>query len=283
MSENYEDFASFVEALTARKGTLSKRLKQVAQYFLNNPDDVAIYNIVELAKLADVPTATLTRFSKEMGFSGFSSMQNLFRQRLVGPRMTYADRIAAINSSAKIGTDGELDLEQPGRMFDTFIGTAMDSLLRVRDDVSDDSLVDFIADLSAGDAIHIAAARGAYSIGAFMYYGLSTIGKPAHLLDNVGAMRAEQLNSVGKNDIVLVLTFGDYTSETVEIAKKAAETNRKVLAITDNELSPVTGFAEASLFVKEAQLGHFRSQVPTLVLCQTLIVGVSRQMIGDQT
>ena len=131
---------------------MSKRLKQVAHYFLNNPDDVAIYNIVELAKLADVPTATLTRFSKEMGFSGYSTMQNLFRQRLVGPRITYADRIAAINSSAKTGTDGDLNLEHPGKMFDTFIGTAMNSLLRVHDDVSDDSLVDFNADLFAGNA-----------------------------------------------------------------------------------------------------------------------------------
>ena len=110
-----------------------------------------------------------------------------------------------------------------------------------------------------------------------MYYGLSTIGKPAHRLDNIGAMRSEQLNSVGEDDIVLVLTFGDYTPETVEIAERASKRNRKVLAITDNELSPVTGFADKSLLVKEAQLGHFRSQVPTLVLCQTLIVGVSRQ------
>ena len=85
-----------------------------------------------------------------------------------------------------------------------------------------------------------------------MYYGLSTIRKPAHLLDNVRAMRTEQLNSVAKNGIVLVLSFGDYTPETVEIAKRAIEKNRKVLAITYNELSPVTGFADKSLFVKEA-------------------------------
>lgn len=89
-------------------------------------------------------------------------------------------------------------------------------------------------------------------------------------------MRTEQLNSVAENGIVMVLSFGDYTPETVEIAKRAIEKNRKVLAITDNELSPVTGFADKFLFVKEAQLGHFRSQVPALVLCQTLIVGVSR-------
>ena len=38
--------------------------------------------------------------------------------------------------------------------------------------------------------------------------------------------------------------------------------------------SPVAPIASHVLFVKEARLGHFRSQVPAMVLCQTLVMSL---------
>ncbi len=217
-----QDFASLVAALTARRGSLPRRLEQVARFFLNNPEDVAIYNIVDLARLAGVPTATITRFAKEMGFAGFADLQNVFRQRLIGPRMTYADRIKALGDAAEPGAETELDLEQPGVIFDTFIQTGVDSLLRLRDDVEHQALEDFVETLARCEVVHIAAARGAFGFGAYSFYGLSKVGKPAHMIDNLGAMRTAQVGAVGENDAVLVLTFDDYTPETIAIAEMAA-------------------------------------------------------------
>ena len=44
--------------------------------------------------------------------------------------------------------------------------------------------------------------------------------------------------------------------------------------MTDNELSPIAALGAHTLFVKEARLGHFRSQVPAMVLCQSIIVSL---------
>ncbi|WP_136660504.1 MurR/RpiR family transcriptional regulator [Nitratireductor sp. XY-223] len=273
-----EDYASLVEALVERQGSLSKRLNQVAQFFLNNPEDVAIYNIVGLSKMAGVPPANITRFAKELGFSGFAELQDVFRQRLVGPRMTYADRIKALGEYGNLDEDGGLDLEQPRIVFGTFVQTAVESLLRLRDDIDNTELEAFVDALIRSDAVHIAAARGAYGIGAYSFYGFSNVGKRVHLIDNLGAMRNEQIASIADNDILLAITFDDYTPETVEIARSAAASGRRVLAITDNELSPVVPLAERVLYVKEARLGHFRSQVPALVLCQSIIVSLGRRI-----
>ena len=156
--------------------------------------------------------------------------------------------------------------------------TAVESLLRLRDDIDNAELEAFVDALLQADAVHIAAARGAYGIGAYSFYGFSNVGKRVHLIDNLGAMRNEQIASIGDNDILLAITFDDYTPETVEIAKTAAASGRRVLAITDNELSPVAPLAERVLYVKEARLGHFRSQVPALVLCQSIIVSLGRRI-----
>ncbi len=278
-----EDYASLVEALVARQGSLSKRLNQVAQFFLNNPEDVAIYNIVGLSRMAGVPPANITRFAKELGFSGFAELQNVFRQRLVGPRMTYEDRIRALGQYGDLGPDGELDLEQPRVVFGTFVQTAVEALLRLRDDIDDGELEAFVEALLDCDAVHIAAARGAYGIGAYSFYGFSNVGKRVFMIDNLGAMRMEQVSSIADNDVLLAITFDDYTPETIEIAQVAAGKGRRVLAITDNELSPVAGLAERTLYVKEARLGHFRSQVPALALCQSIIVSLGRRIDRGNT
>ena len=268
-----QDYSGLVEALVALHDGLSRRMAQIAQFCLNNPEDVAISNIVGLSQLIGVAPASITRFAKELGFGGFAELQAVFRQRLVGPRTAYADRMSAL---AVGGAD--LDLDRPGAVFDTFVQSAVDSLLRLHSEVDRDTLERFVEVLLAADAVHVVAARGAFGIGAYALYGLSRVGKRAHLIDNLGAMRAEQAAAIGDRDVLLALTFDDYTPETVEVARMAASRGRRVVAITDNELSPMSGIADPILFVKEARLGHFRSQVPALVLCQSLIVSLGRRL-----
>ena len=268
-----QDYGSLVEALVARQGTLSRRMAQIAQFCLNNPEDVAINNIVALARLIGVAPANITRFAKEAGFGGFGELQDVFRQRLIGPRTSYADRMTALSGRA-----GDLDLDRTDAVFDTFVQSAVDSLLRLHVETDRAAMDRVVEVLLAADAVHVVAARGAFGIGAYALYGLSRVGKRAHLIDNLGAMRAEQAAAVGPRDVLLALTFDDYTPETIEVARAVAARGSRVVAITDNELSPINGLADPVLYVREARLGHFRSQVPAQVLCQTVIVSLGRRM-----
>ena len=277
------DYEGLRTQLVARSGTLSRRLAQVAQFFLNHPEEVAIHTLVRLADQAQVPPATITRFAKELGFAGFAELQDVFRQRLLGPRLlgprlTYAARMADGGHKEGGPRIGDAELDQPGHVFASFVEAAVQSLLRIEAGLDRSQLDGFIAVLGACEAVHVAAARGAFGLGAYMVYGLSNIGKRAHLMDNIGAMRAEQTFAIGPNDALLVMTFDDYTPETVEVARMAADAGRKVLAITDNELSPVAALATQVLYVNEARLGHFRSQVPAMVVCQSIIVSLGRRL-----
>lgn len=282
-TDSTSDYGAFVAMLLARKPSLSKRLQQVAQYLLNNPEDAAIFTIVEIARRAGVPPSAITRFAKELGFDGFAGLQALFKQRLLGPRMSYRDRLQAVNRDVELPAGEPGDPHDPHQVAETFIQAAFDALLRLREDVAGAALTPFVDALQAAKAVHIAAARGAFGVGSYTYYGLSRIGKRTFLVDNLGAMRAEQLAAMDEDDALLVITFDDYTPETVELARRASEAGRTVLAITDNELSPVAPLAKHVLYVKEGRLGHFRSQVPAMVLCQTLVMSLGYRMeAGDR-
>jgi DNA-binding MurR/RpiR family transcriptional regulator len=265
------DFEALREALVARSGTLSKRLSQVAQFFLNHPEEVAVSTLVRLADLARVPPATITRFAKELGFQGFADLQLVFRERLLGPRLPYAERLAfpGVNDP---------DLDQPGHVFGSFVQAAVQSLLRIEEALDRTQLDACVEVLATSEVVHVAAARGAFGLGAYTVYGLGSIGRRAQLIDNLGAMRGMQVAAMGPGDTLLAMTFDDYTPETVEVAKLAAQRGHRVLAITDNALSPVASLATHVLYVNEARLGHFRSQVPAMVVAQAMIVGLGRRL-----
>jgi DNA-binding MurR/RpiR family transcriptional regulator len=256
--------------LAARAATLSKRHSQVARFFLNHPEEAAINTLVRLAEQAGVSPATITRFARELGFAGFAELQTLFRERLLGPGMPYAARMSTAIADA--------ELDRPDHVFGSFVKAATESLFRIEAELDRGQLDAFVATLAACDCVHVAAARGAFGLGAYAVYGFANIGKRAHLIDNLGAMRAHQVAAMGPRDALLVITFDDYTPESVEVAQSAESLGHPVLAITDNALSPVVPLARHVLYVNEARLGHFRSQVPAMVVCQAIIVSLGRRI-----
>jgi DNA-binding MurR/RpiR family transcriptional regulator len=271
-----EDFEGLVAHLASTEAKLSRRLRQVAQFVLNNPEDVAIYNIVELARMAGVPTSTITRFTKEVGFTGFAELQAVFRQRLVGPRLRYTEQLQGIAASRM--STGPLDLDDPGAVFDAFIQSGLDTLVRLREETDRSAMRVVIEALASAHAVHIVAARGVFGVGAYCFYGLNQVGKRAQLVDNLGAMRAEQMRFIAPEDVVLAITFDNYTPETLAAVDSAVKAGHRLLSITDNEMSPIARRGLATLYVREARLGHFRSQIPAMALCQSIIVSVGRRL-----
>lgn len=273
------EYAEFVDRLKAKRTRLSPRLQDVAQFVLNNPEDVAILTIVEIARAAGVPPSAVTRFTRELGLERFAELQAVFRSRLVGPGVSYAERLRGFADKAN-EAEGPIDLSDPHKVLELFSASAYSSLMRVVEDQREAPLAGFVETLRAGNMVHVSAGRGAFGVAAYCFYGLAAVGKRAILMDNLGSMRLQQMHAIGHDDVLLSLSFDDYTRETVEIAERAAERGLTVLAITDNELSPLAPLARHTLFVKEARLGHFRSQVPAMVLLQSIIASVGRS--GDR-
>ena len=79
-------------------GSLSRRLQQVGQYLLDNPDNVAFDTVAVIASNADVPPSTLIRFSSALGFSCFNEIKQLYRQNMVEETSNYSDRVKLVKA-----------------------------------------------------------------------------------------------------------------------------------------------------------------------------------------
>ena len=98
--------AQNVETLRAeivrRYESLSPRLKQVAAYVLEHPNDVGLETLAVIADRSRVQPSTIVRFAKALGYGGASDMQRLFRDEILSyaPNPSYAERIRQSNDRA---------------------------------------------------------------------------------------------------------------------------------------------------------------------------------------
>src|SRR5689334_8707983 len=93
------DFDSLKTALAARRDGLPRRLQQVAAFAIEHPDEVAFGTAASIALRAQVQPSTLVRFAKALGYSGFSDLQSVFRNRLRDGWPDYRARLASLNGA----------------------------------------------------------------------------------------------------------------------------------------------------------------------------------------
>lgn len=249
--------------------TLSNRLQQVARYLLDHPDTVAFGTTATIASGAGVHASALVRFANAFGFSGFSQMQQLFKDRLVQTGPDYQSRIAAVKQ------DDSVPAAQAGMMYLQQISAANERAMLQLTEELDPALITQACELLAqARIIHLQGARRAYPVASYASYLLSNTGLPVQLLDGVGYMQQAALNLVNAEDVVLAISFAPYAAETQLAISRAKVAGAKVIVITDSRLSPLAAEADVCLLVREAEVHSFRSLNASMNLIQALVLAL---------
>lgn len=256
-----------VEDLNARllgeRADLPQRLRQCADFVLENPERIAVSTVAELAGLAGVPPSAFVRFCQLFGFSGFSEFQRLYRLMQAPRWPEYGDRIEALRASGQNSATALLaDFAEAGRL-------SLERLVKTIDPASLDAAVETLADASM---IHVAGFRRAFPVASYIAYGLDKMEIPAMLHDGMGNFPSG--NALRPGDAVIAISFAPYTEATVAFAVQAAGAGLPVVAITDGVASPLRETAAVALSVNEIDVGAFRALTASLALALTLTVAL---------
>lgn len=264
-SEPIREFRALREELAQRHATLPRRLQQVARFALDNPDEMALGTVAEVARGAEVQPSTLVRFAQAFGYGGFSEMQQVFRTRLRDRWPDYRERLETLRETATAEGGATMLLEG-------FVEASIASLSRLRETVGAADL-EKAADILAGaQTLYLLGQRRAFAVVSYLAYALGKLGMRAVLLDNASGMLPEQASLVQPGDALLVVSFTPYTPSSIEIAASIAKRDVPVVAITDSAFSPLVPLANAWLEVAEADNGAFRSLAASFAAVLTLAV-----------
>lgn len=272
MANNPTQLTILQDEIRRRYDTLSKRLKQVARYILDNSNSVAFDTVASIAQQADVPPSTLIRFANAFGFSGFNEMKQMFRQHLMEETANYTERARLFRQTTN---DENSPPETPTEILNMFTMVNTQALQQLAMQTSGDDLERAVALLAEAENIYVIGLRRSFSVASYLTYALRHLDRKAFLIDGLGGMFTEQLSLVGPKDVVVAVSFSPYAREVVELVELGAQRKARQIAITDSQVSPLAAFSDVCFVVREAQVDGFRSQVASLCLAQTLAVSLA--------
>ncbi|MBF1994863.1 MurR/RpiR family transcriptional regulator [Serratia symbiotica] len=255
-----------------RYETLSKRLKQVARYMLDNSNSIAFDTIASIAVQASVPPSTLIRFANAFGFSGFNEMKQVFRQHLMEETVNYTERARLFRRTS---TDGHVIPEKPAEILNVFTMVNSQALQQLVMQTSSEQLDRAVELLNNAENIYVIGLRRSFSVASYLTYALRHLERRAFLIDGLGGMFTEQLSMVKPNDVVIAISYSPYAQEGLELVEWGAKRGAQQIAITDSQVSPLAAFSDVCFVVREAQVDGFRSQVAAMCLAQTLAVSLA--------
>ena len=248
-------------AISERADAMPKRLRQCADFIAQFPDRVAVSTVAELAAAADVQPSAMMRFCQELGFSGFSQMQRLFRDEYSRKWPDYATRLQNLRAAG---------IRAPGAMLAEFVEAGRSSLEHLMATIDARMLERAVAVLAEASVIHLVGYRRAFPVASYLAYALEKMAVPCVLHSGAGKLGSTQ--AVRPRDAVVAITFAPYTAETVAFAEAARADGHPVVAITDSLSSPLQRPGVIPLVVSEVDVGAFRALSATFALAITLAV-----------
>lgn len=259
--------------IARRHDKLSARLRTIAAFAVQHPNDVALNTVSVLAKRIGVQPSAIVRFANNLGYDGFTEMQQVFRTRLVGPSMpSYRERISQLRN-ARDGRSG-----QPGDVLAEFVADDISSLENLYRSVPFDRLDKTISLLADAETIYLFAQGRSFPVAYYLDYGLTRLDLRSHLLDSIGGLVRQRTRSVTKKDVMIIVSFKDYSADVVEVAADVAKRGIPLIVVTDNPLGPFAKFATVCFELGEARYRPFRSLVTPICLAQSIVVGLGHRL-----
>ena len=257
------------DEIRQRYDNLSKRLKQVAQYVLDNNNSIVFDTVATIAERANVPPSTLIRFANAFGFAGFNEMKQIFRENLMEETSNYTERLQL---SRRL--DEHEQQETSGDILSIFAQANSQALQKLAAQTSEAQLKQAVDILNNANNIFIIGLKRSFSIACYLDYALHHLDCRSFVINGLGGMFDEQLSQVKKGDAVVAISFSPYAQETLNIMNITAQKGIKQIAITDSQISPLLAFSDVSFVIKEAQVKGFRSQCASMTLVQTLAIAL---------
>ncbi|RZL89692.1 MAG: MurR/RpiR family transcriptional regulator [Variovorax sp.] len=250
---------------------LTRSHRQVADYVLERPLQVATLPIDELAAAVGVSVATANRFARALGFDGYAA----FRAELVHgfePLVAPVERLRG-------------HLARPSTVAEVFATALEESQSNIEatrhalDPASCEAAVQRILDART---VYIVGFGASAWLAGLLQHGLDAYCADTRMLSTVSGVThaARALSRGGPRDLLVALTFPRYLTDTVALTDIARGQGVSVLALTDRPSSPLAPLADVVLYAQTETRYRPNCETSVLALIEALISAVALRTPG---
>jgi DNA-binding MurR/RpiR family transcriptional regulator len=270
---NYE---GVVNLITRDYAALSPGFQQIARYFTQNPNVIALESISAIASKCGVHPSSLVRFAQGLGYTGFKQLQGVFQTRLATAAPGFRERIGALEEElSRKGGQG------PKGFLKDLVVRDIASLQGLLDTVSEEALAEAARLLTSASTIFVAGQLRSEPLAILLRYLLTMLHRRVVLLDPAGGLAPEMARTMGAADVLVAIAFRHYAKEVVAVADIADATNTPMIAVTDSPLSPLARNARVLFTIPEDEYSFSRSLAAPMTLIQSLATATAAALQPD--
>lgn len=218
--------SSLVTKIGKQVNQMTKSQKKVANYLLFNMDKLLFFTADELAKAANVSTATVVRFARELDFEGYTDMQKAARLRFHDREEEPED----LPQSSPEEDSSEYLLEKSFRQ-------DIQNLKRTFQDLSREDLERACTLLKTSRRVYLVGMRISRSMATYAYINWGMLRKGVRLIHNEGLDYAEELIEINSEDLIVAFWAPRYNRATYQMLSHAKRQKASVLLITNREFN----------------------------------------------
>ncbi len=252
-----------LERLSSDWDSLTPEAQKAARYVLDNPYDVGVSTVREIAEAANVKPNTFVRMARQVGFEGYEDFRAPFRDAIRKGTATFPDRARWLQSIRKS--------DDLGGLYADIVGSAIRNIEETFAGIP-------VADLrAAGEAIW--GCRNVYTLGVgvnnanarnFTYLA-STGMIQFHAIPKAGSTAVDDLAWAGQQDVLIAMTCKPFRTEVIDAVNIAKEQGVPIIGISDSAASPIIRAADHKFIVAADTPQFFPSSVATIAVLETLL------------
>lgn len=243
--------------------TYSKSFKKIVDFVIHNQSIVSFISINEIAKETGTSPATLTRFSKNLGFKGYPDFQKVFQKDV------------EISTSQMKAFREEISSHNEEGVLSDLITTNID-LLEEMDFLTIESQLEEVIDMiKSSRKLYILGARGSYALAYYLYFMLKELRPNVELMISGASDFTDKLLYTEKDDLLFTISFHPYTNFTCQVTEFFKEQGNKIITMTDKKDSTLGNMSDMVITTKNG--GKAYTFVPGIVILNALLLKYGRK------
>lgn len=231
----FADRASLADALHRLATTGTPKVRALAAWLSDQPEELAFHSVRMLAARAGTNANTVIRLARALGFTGYDACRSAAQQALRAAKLDYGARVGAL--AGRNGAELLAELHRAAR----------DSADAVFAPAAVAALSQCVPVILGARRVHCLGVRSCFGLANYFTY----VGSLAHA--NVLPAPAQpglimdSLSDCGPEDVLIAITFAHYAAEVVRGVAIARAQGARIIAITDSLSAPVAQEAWAVL------------------------------------
>lgn len=254
-----------IELIRDGYDSFSKGHKRIADFILNSYDRAVTMTAASLGEAAGVSESTVVRFASRLGFSGYPQFQKALSDTMKW-RFNSVQRISLADNRLQSSKD----------MVHQILTDDIQDLRRTDELIDRASFNKAVDLLCSARRIYVVGGRSCTMLASFFSYYLSYINDNVRLIKSDSFTESiEDIRNISQEDVIVGISYPRYSMKTVTALEFAHRRHARIIALTDSEQSPLTSFADCSIFARSDMTSFVDSLVAPLSVINALLAAVS--------